>query len=80
MAGGANRAAPVAPIYAPSLVQFASTPREKGAHWVSPTLVGEVVFSEWTGDGKLRHPRFLGLRPDKKAEQVRCERPRSAPV
>jgi DNA ligase D-like protein (predicted ligase) len=43
---------------------------EKGAHWVKPKLVGEVGFTEWTSDGKLRHPRFLGLRRDKKARDV----------
>jgi DNA ligase D-like protein (predicted ligase) len=51
---------------------------EKGlprrAHWVKPTLVAEVGFSEWTGDGKLRHPRFLGLRDDKPPAQVRREK------
>jgi bifunctional non-homologous end joining protein LigD len=40
------------------------------AHWVSPRLVGEVAFSEWTGDGILRHPRWRGLRPDKAADEV----------
>jgi bifunctional non-homologous end joining protein LigD len=39
--------------------------RERGAHWVAPRLVCEVGFTEWTADGKLRHPRFLGLRDDK---------------
>jgi len=42
----------------------------KGVHWVKPKLVAEIGFTEWTGDGKLRHPRFLGLRDDKKAEEV----------
>jgi bifunctional non-homologous end joining protein LigD len=42
----------------------------KGAHWVTPRLVGEVAFSEWTGDGMLRHPRWRGLRPDKSADEV----------
>jgi DNA ligase D-like protein (predicted ligase) len=41
-----------------------------GIHWVKPKLVAQVGFTEWTGDGKLRHPRFLGLRDDKKAEEV----------
>ena len=40
------------------------------AHWVKPDLVGEVVFTEWTGDGKIRHPSFQGLRADKKPKQV----------
>ncbi len=44
--------------------------RERGVHWVEPVLVGEVAFSEWTGDGRLRHPRFLGLRRDKDAREV----------
>jgi bifunctional non-homologous end joining protein LigD len=38
--------------------------------WVSPQLVGEIGFTEWTQDGRLRHPRFLGLREDKPAEDV----------
>jgi len=42
----------------------------KGAHWVEPKLVAEIGFTEWTNQGKLRHPRYLGLRRDKKAEQV----------
>lgn len=41
--------------------------------WVVPKLVGEVGFSEWTSAGLLRHPRFLGLRSDKPARQVRRE-------
>ncbi|MDX1633715.1 MAG: non-homologous end-joining DNA ligase [Marinobacter sp.] len=44
-------------------------------HWVTPELVCEVGFTEWTRDGRLRHPRFLGLREDKPASQVRRERP-----
>ena len=39
--------------------------REKRVHWVTPDLVAQVGFTEWTEDGKLRHPRFLGLRNDK---------------
>jgi bifunctional non-homologous end joining protein LigD len=48
---------------------------EKGEHFVTPDLVCEVVFTEWTDDGKLRHPRFLGMRQDKPAEDVVRERP-----
>jgi DNA ligase D-like protein (predicted ligase) len=47
----------------------------KGVHWVRPKLVGQVGFAEWTRDGKLRHPRFLGLRSDKAATEVVRERP-----
>jgi DNA ligase D-like protein (predicted ligase) len=49
---------------------FAEQVRERGAHWVEPELVAEIGFSEWTGDGRLRHPRFLGLRDDKTATDV----------
>jgi bifunctional non-homologous end joining protein LigD len=44
--------------------------KEPGAHWVRPTSVAQVAFSEWTRDGKLRHPRFLGLRADKSPDEV----------
>ena len=50
--------------------------RERGVHWVAPELVAQVGFSEWTSDGLLRHPRYLGLRDDKAAREVVRERPR----
>ena len=43
------------------------------AHWVEPVLVAEVRFTEWTADGKIRHPSFQGLRADKKPRAVRRE-------
>ena len=43
------------------------------AHWVSPRLVGEVRFTEWTGDGRLRHPSWRGVRPDKQVSEIRPE-------
>ncbi len=46
---------------------------EKNTHWIKPELVGEVGFTEWTQHGKLRHPRFLGLRKDKDAKDVHRE-------
>ncbi len=46
-----------------------------GRHWVEPKLVAEVAFSEWTSDGRLRHPSFQGLRADKRARDVVRERP-----
>jgi bifunctional non-homologous end joining protein LigD len=42
----------------------------KHAHWVKPSLVCEVVFTEWTDEGKIRHPSFQGLRRDKRATEV----------
>jgi bifunctional non-homologous end joining protein LigD len=47
----------------------------KGVHWVRPELVAQVEFTEWTADGKLRHPRFSGLRTDKAARDVVREDP-----
>jgi bifunctional non-homologous end joining protein LigD len=46
-----------------------------GVHWVQPELVVQVAFMEWTKHGKLRHPRLLGLREDKNAEDVTREAP-----
>lgn len=48
--------------------------RTEGVHWVTPKLVAEIGFTEWTDDGRLRHPRFLGLRHDKAAQDVVRER------
>jgi DNA ligase D-like protein (predicted ligase) len=48
------------------------------ARWVEPRLVGQFAFGEWTRDGKLRHPRYLGLRDDKPAAEVVRERPSAA--
>jgi bifunctional non-homologous end joining protein LigD len=42
----------------------------RDAHWVTPRLVGEVTFGEWTRDGRLRHPAWRGLRPDKAPDEV----------
>jgi bifunctional non-homologous end joining protein LigD len=39
-------------------------------HWVNPVFVAQIKFSEWTRDGKLRQPVFLGLREDKKPDEV----------
>ncbi len=46
---------------------------ETGATWVTPKLVGEVRYGEWTPDGHLRHPVWRGLRPDKAKEDVHRE-------
>jgi bifunctional non-homologous end joining protein LigD len=42
----------------------------RDAHWVKPSLVGEVEFGEWTREGRLRQPRWRGERPDKTPDQV----------
>jgi len=50
------------------------TIRERAITWVAPTLVAQLAFTEWTRAGRLRHPRFLGLREDKSAGEVVRER------
>ncbi len=54
-------------------------PRSRDTTWVEPRLVGEVRFTEWTADEKLRHPAFLGLRPDKAPLECRRERAEAPP-
>jgi bifunctional non-homologous end joining protein LigD len=51
----------------------------KNAHWVEPRLVAEVAFTEWTGDGHVRHPSFQGLRQDKPPSSVVREYEADAP-
>ncbi len=54
---------------------FAVRPKtNERPHWVKPVLVAEIRFTEWTADGKLRHPVYLGLRDDKKPEEVTREK------
>jgi bifunctional non-homologous end joining protein LigD len=50
-------------------------PAGRGHHWVEPRLVCEVRFSDWTEDGGIRHPAFIGLRDDRKPQDCRRERP-----
>jgi bifunctional non-homologous end joining protein LigD len=50
-------------------------PIPPGTRWVRPELVAQIGFAEWTRDGRLRHPRFLGLRDDKPAREVVREVP-----
>ncbi len=61
---GARTADPAAPVPAADA---------RDAVWVEPVLVGEVSFTEWTPDGKLRAPSWRGLRPDKSVAEVRVE-------
>lgn len=49
---------------------FADPPRDRGVTYLSPRLVAQIAFEEWTADWRLRQPAFLGLRDDKKPEEV----------
>jgi bifunctional non-homologous end joining protein LigD len=52
---------------------FVDRPRSMKGHWVKPRLVAEVAFTEWTGDGRIRHPVFHGLRSDNDPEAITRE-------
>lgn len=54
--------------------------RARGIHWVTPRLVAEVGFTEWTRDGVVRHPSFQGLREDRSPDQVVRETPAANPA
>ena len=56
---------------------FEAVPKEmaRGVKWIEPKLVAEIGFSEFTSDGILRHPKYLGLREDKKGSEVKLETP-----
>jgi bifunctional non-homologous end joining protein LigD len=58
---------------------FADAPAAPGLHWVSPKLVAEVTFREWTRDGILRQPSYQGLREDKDPASVVRESPMAGP-
>ncbi len=49
---------------------LADPPRDKSVTWLAPKLVAQIAYQEWTSDGKLRQPVFLGLREDKPAREV----------
>src|SRR4051812_23272184 len=68
-----ERMAPLAIDKAPLEVPRAD---RKGAHWIEPKLVAEIAFSQFTDDGILRHPSFIGLREDKPAKEVVREVPK----
>jgi bifunctional non-homologous end joining protein LigD len=54
--------------------------RSEEAFWVKPRYVAQVTFTEWTEEGRLRHPSFQGLRTDKRPEECVRELPREAPL
>ncbi|MEE4338319.1 DNA ligase D [Erythrobacter sp.] len=53
--------------------------KARSVRWVTPKLVAEVAFAEFTGDGNIRHGSYLGLREDKDAKDVTPERPSASP-
>ncbi|WP_460797634.1 ATP-dependent DNA ligase [Microbacterium sp. GXF0217] len=64
----------LAPLRVPdSGIDGVPAPDASDAEWVSPELVGEVEFANWTPDGILRHARWRGLRPDKRVDEIVVE-------
>lgn len=49
---------------------FIDPPQDRGVHWVAPERVAEIEFTEWTAEGRLRHPAYLGERDDKDPREV----------
>jgi len=73
-------AAKMAPLARKTPPADVAAPARRGVTWVSPKLVAEVAFSEFTADGNVRHGSFLGLRADKPASEITPEAPIGAPV
>ncbi len=67
------------PLQRPTSPFDPPVPREhaRDAHWVNPQLVGEVTYRTLTPDGRLRHPAWRGLRPDREPAQVTLDLLRS---
>jgi bifunctional non-homologous end joining protein LigD len=65
--------APIARATSPFADPLESRAMEREAHFTEPELVAEVRYTEWTSVGRIRHPAFLGLRPDKAAREVTRE-------
>jgi bifunctional non-homologous end joining protein LigD len=61
--------------YEQAKAPLAVIPKGVKGHWVKPRLVAEVAFTEWTSDGRIRHPVFHGLRNDKDVEAIVREKP-----
>jgi bifunctional non-homologous end joining protein LigD len=64
----------------PSVERSSAQGVNRGVHWVEPELVAEIAYTEWTGDSRLRHPVYLGLREDKGAAEVVQERAVAPPT
>src|SRR6185369_14510520 len=66
------------PLEIPKSPFSTKVPTNERPHWIEPKLVAQVRFTEWTADGILRQPVYLGLRDDKKAKDVERERARGS--
>jgi bifunctional non-homologous end joining protein LigD len=67
------------PAERPKDLHFAGEKPDRAIHWVEPRLICEVQYLTWTGDGRVRHATFLGLRDDKAPDEVVREPPVESP-
>lgn len=67
------------PLEIPKSPFSTKVPTNERPHWMEPKLVAQVRFTEWTADGILRQPVYLGLRDDKRAESVKREIKKASP-
>lgn len=63
------------PVLTPAQTTGLTNAEWRAIQWIQPVLLCEVAFTEWTADGKIRHPSFQGLREDKDAKDVKKETP-----
>src|SRR5207253_2722357 len=63
------------PVMTRAEIQGMGAGEWNAVHWVRPVMLCEVAFTEWTQDGRIRHPSFQGLRQDKDAIEVKQEKP-----
>ena len=79
MASARTLVAQLRPVNAPVInskdAQDVPLPEWRAIHWVEPNTLCEVAFTEWAGEGRIRHPSFQGLRTDKAANEVVREEP-----
>ena len=68
------------PVFSRSETAGLAAGEWRTVHWVKPILLCEIAFTEWTEDGRIRHPSFQGLREDKDPSQVNQEQPMQTPV
>lgn len=70
-----NAIATKQPVFTRAETRGLTAAEWSAVHWVKPTLICEIAFTEWTDDGSIRHPSFQGMREDKSPREVKKEIP-----
>ena len=68
-----TKLATASPVLSRAATEGVGAGEWRAIHWIKPVMLCEVAFTEWTEDGRIRHPSYQGLREDKNASQVRKE-------